>query len=106
MKNQPAGPKADLQGTPKRAGLLLASAVADDVVCVSLKRDGAKAPRQPQIKSIVQEQSSQHGAGRPTVRRSCCTRDDATILHRDRSPQPALNVEKRPRAVRMMTNRL
>src|SRR4051812_6314335 len=42
----------------------------------------------------------------PTLRRSCCTRDDATILHLDRSPQPALNVEKHPRAVRMMTNRL
>jgi site-specific DNA recombinase len=50
-----------------------------------------------------------HHRGRgdhPTLRRSCRTRDDTTILHLDRSPQPALNVEKHPRAVRMMTNRL
>src|SRR5215208_5495214 len=45
-------------------------------------------------------------ADHPTLRRSCRTRDDITILHLDRSPQPALNVEKHPRAVRMMTNRL
>src|SRR3954447_14495782 len=93
MKNQPAGPEADLQGIPKRAGFLFASAVADDVVCVSLERDGRKAPRQPQIKSIVQEQISQDRADPPTLRRSCRTRDDTTILHLDRSPQPALNGE-------------
>src|SRR4051794_25998315 len=106
MKNQPAGPEADLQGTPKRAGLLFASAVADDVVRVPLERDGGKAPHQPQIKSIVQKQISQDRADHPTLRRSCRTRDDTTILHLDRSPQPALDVEKHPRAVRMMTNRL
>src|SRR4051812_14467737 len=50
-----------------------------------------------------------HHRGRsdhPTLRRTCRTRDDTTILHLDRSPQPALNVEKPPRAVRMMTTRL
>jgi site-specific DNA recombinase len=42
----------------------------------------------------------------PALRRACRARDDATILHLDRSLQPALDVKQHPRAVRMMTNRL
>src|SRR5207245_8180208 len=42
----------------------------------------------------------------PTLRGSCRTRHDATILHLYRSLQPALDVEKHPRAVRMFADRL
>src|SRR5215469_11780643 len=85
MKNQPTGPEADLQGTPELACFSFASAVADDVVRVSLEEDGGKTPRHPPVKRIVQEQISQDGADHPTLRRSRCARDDATILHFDRS---------------------
>src|SRR4030095_8001117 len=71
MKSPPAGPEADLQRPPKRAGLLFASAVADDVVRVPLERDGGKAPRQPQIKSIMQKQISQDRAAHPPPESSC-----------------------------------
>src|SRR5918993_435194 len=106
MKNQPAGPKADLQGTPQRASLSFAAAVADDVVRVALEQDGGKAPRHPDVEHIVQEQVRQEGADHPALRRACRARDDAPILHLDRSLQPALDVKQHPRAVRMVTDRL
>ena len=77
--------EADLQSIPEPAGFFFASAVADDVVRVSLERDGGKTPRHPGVESIVQEQISQDGADHPTLRRPCRTRDDATVLHFDGS---------------------
>src|SRR5271165_2294730 len=85
MKNQPTGPEADLQGMPEPASFFFASAVADNVVRVSLERDGGETPRHPPVKSIVQEQIGQDGADHPTLRRPCRTRDDATVLHFDGS---------------------
>src|ERR1700751_2623561 len=41
-----------------------------------------------------------------TLRRSRGARHDAAVLHLHRRPQPALDVEPHPRAVRMMTDRL
>jgi hypothetical protein len=83
MKNQPTGPEADLQGIPEPARFFFGSAVADNVIRVSLERDGREAPLHPSVKSIVQEPISQDGADYPTLRRPCRTRDDATILHFD-----------------------
>src|SRR4051812_46953666 len=65
LQSEPEGPTliscaARLPGAALHHTLLAPS--WRTVVCVSLKRDGGKAPRQPQIKSIVQEQISQDGA--------------------------------------------
>src|SRR5215831_17360921 len=67
MKNQPTGPEADLQGLPEPASFGFASAVADDVVGVSLERDGGETSPHPPVKSIVQEQISQDGADPPLL---------------------------------------
>src|SRR5215469_6102560 len=104
MKNQPTGPEADLQGIPEPASFCFASAVADDVVGVSLERDGGETSPHPPVKSIVQEQISQDGADHPSLRCPCPTRDDAAVLHFDGSFEPALNIEKHPRAIRMVAN--
>src|SRR5690349_2630161 len=85
MKNQPTGPEADLQGIPEPASFCFASAVADNVVGVSLERDGGETPPHPPVKSIVQEQISQDGADHPSLRCPCPTRDDAAVLQFDRS---------------------
>src|SRR5437660_12531434 len=53
----------------------------------------------------MQEQIRQDRAYHPTCRGSCRTRHDATILHLYTSLQPALEVEKHPRAVRMFADR-
>src|SRR5215212_2765228 len=63
---------------------MLSSAVADDVVCVSLERDGGKAPRQPQIKSIVQKQISQDRAGHSSHDGAKLPFDLAVTIPRDR----------------------
>src|SRR6516162_10655191 len=84
MKNQPTGPEADLRGIPEPASFCFASAVADNVVGVSLERDGGETPPYPPVKSIVQEQISQDGAD-PSLRCPCPTRDDAAVLHFDGS---------------------
>jgi hypothetical protein len=70
MENQSASPQADLQSIPEPAGFFFASAMADDVVRVSLERDGGEAPRHPHVENIVQEQICQNGADHPTLRRS------------------------------------
>jgi hypothetical protein len=74
MKNQPTGPEAELQGLPESACFSFASAVADNVIRVSLERDGGKTPRHPPVKRIVQEQIGQDGADHPTLRRPRRTR--------------------------------
>jgi hypothetical protein len=62
MKNQPTGPETDLQGIPEPASFFFASAVANNVVRVSLERDGGETPRHPPVESIMQEQIGQDGA--------------------------------------------
>ena len=80
--------------------------MADTVVRVSFERDDGKSPRHPHVEGIMQEQIRQRGADDPTLRSSCRTRHDATVLHLYWSLQPAFDVEKHPRAVRVCTNRL
>src|SRR5712675_537584 len=54
---------------------------------------------------ILQEHIPEARAYHPTLRSSRRTRYDAAILHLYRSHQPALDVEARPRAIRMFTDR-
>jgi len=84
MKNQPTGPEADLQGIPEPASFCFASAVADNVVGVSLERDGGETPPYPPVKSIVQEQISQDGADHsPNAKGNFCF-DRVIALDRSR----------------------
>src|SRR5208337_5061070 len=80
--------------------------MADAVVRVSFERDGRKCPSHPHVEGIVQKQIRQRRADNPTLRSSCRTRNDTTILHPNRGLQPAFDVELHPWAVRMGTNRL
>src|SRR5580704_13779700 len=54
----------------------------------------------------MQEHIRQRLVDDPSLRSSCRTRHDATVLHLYWSLQPAFDVEKHPRAVRVCTNRL
>src|ERR1700692_759134 len=67
--------------------------MADTVVRISFERDGRKRPCHPHIESIVQEQIRQRGADNPTLRSSCHTRNDATVLQLYWSLRPAFDVE-------------
>ena len=67
--------------------------MADGIVRVSFEWDCRKCPRHPHVEGIVQEQIRQRGADDPTLRGSCRTRNDATVLHLDWSLQPAFDVE-------------
>ena len=84
MKNQPTGPEADLQGIPEPARFFFGSAVADNVVRVSLERDGREAPLHPPVESIVQEQIGQDGADHsPNAKGNFCF-DRVIALDRSR----------------------
>src|SRR5262249_59912271 len=104
MQHQLAGRKAVGNRTPEYPRLLGALAVTDDVVRVSLEWDARKRPRHPRIERVMQEQVRQQGRDHPTLRRSRRVRHDATVLHLHWRLQPALDVEQRPRAVRMLAD--
>src|SRR6267378_3725918 len=105
MQNQPAGPETALQGAPQCPSLLGTSTMADEVVRISFEWDAGKVPHHPHVEGVVQEQIREARAYHPTLRSSRRTRYDAAILHLYRSLQPALDVEARPRAIRMFTDR-
>src|SRR5919201_3459749 len=104
MQHQLAGRKAVSNRTPECPRLLGALAVTDDVVRVPLEWDARKRPRHPRIERVMQEQVRQQGRDPPTLRRSRRARHDATVLHLHWRLQPALYVEQRPRAVRMLAD--
>src|SRR5260370_19376464 len=79
--------------------------MAGEVGRKSLEWDAGKVPHHPHVKVVVQEQIREARAYHPTLRSSRRTRYDAAILHLYRSLQPALDVEARPRAIRMFTDR-
>jgi hypothetical protein len=79
--------------------------MADEVVRISFEWDAGKVPHHPHVEGVVQEQIREARAYHPTLRSSRRTRYDAAILHLYRSLQPALDVEARPRAIRMFTDR-
>src|SRR5712672_4018816 len=105
MQNQPAGTETALQGAPQCPSLLGTSTMADEVVRISFEWDAGKVPHHPHVEGVVQEQIREARAYHPTLRSSRRTRYDAAILHLYRSLQPALDVEARPRAIRMFTDR-
>src|SRR5580700_1265609 len=105
MQNQPTGPETALQGAPQCPSLLGTSTMADEVVRISFEWDAGKVPYHPHVEGVVQEQIREARAYHPTLRSSRRTRYDAAILHLYRSLQPALDVEARPRAIRMFTDR-
>src|SRR6202790_4278828 len=106
MQNQPAGPETAFQGAPQCPSLLGTSTMADEVVRISFEWDAGKVPHHPHVKGEGQAQIREARAYHPPpLRSSRRTRYDAAILHLYRSLQPALDVEARPRAIRMFTDR-
>jgi len=66
VQSELAGCKSDPQATPQRLGLFGASAMADDVVRVSLERNVRVGPRHPRVESIVQKQVHKARACHPS----------------------------------------
>jgi len=54
----------------------------------------------------MQEQIRWKWTDHPSLRRSCCARNDATVLHPLRRLQPTFDVEQHPWTIRMLSNRL
>src|ERR1035438_2724861 len=104
MKCQPAFSEPLLKRCVQISRLLLTSTMADDIIGIALKRDIRMVPAHPQVERIMQEEIRQEGADDPTLRRTSFPCDEASILHLLRGLQPSRDVQKHPRAVRMLAD--
>jgi hypothetical protein len=105
MEIQPAFQESPLQNLAQPRSFMLATAVADDVVGIPLKRNTGKSPLQPYIEHIVQKQISQKGANDAALWRSPFPRYKTAIIQRRGRLQPTFDVEQHPPAMRVLAHR-
>ena len=96
MQLQTAGRKALLQCLQQLMSFLLATAMADRIVCVAFKGNGRMAPAHPRIKRIVQKQIGQQWADDTTLRRATLPGLERSIRQQNRGLQPSVQVEHHP----------
>src|SRR3990172_2000058 len=104
MKRQPALGEPLLKHRQQHLSLLLAAAMTNPIIGVTLERDVRILPPHPHIEDVMEKKIRQDGADNPALWRPFLPRDEASIRHLHRCLQPSFDVQKHPRTIRMLAH--
>src|SRR5208337_2784411 len=102
MKLQAALRKATSDGFQHRSGFLLAPAVDDGIVRVTLEANARIVPIHPQIECVVQGQIGEQRTDDTALRGSLRPLQESPIRTFDRGAQPPSNIQTDPSQVRVV----
>src|SRR5208337_2434714 len=101
MKLQAAFCEATADGFQHRSSFLLAPAVDDSIVRITLEADARVVPIHPPIECIVQEQIGEQRTNDTALRGSLPPLHERSVRTFDRGAQPPSNVETNPSQIRV-----
>jgi hypothetical protein len=87
---------------PQPLRLQFRTAMADDIICVPLERNGGTRPFHPRIDRVMQEEIRQQGANHGSLRRPFLSILQTAIRHSYRCYQPPFDVQQYPFAIRVL----